>query len=149
MRAVVQRVHAARVEVDGTTTGSIGRGLLVFLGVGRRDGSNSVSYLADKVVDLRVFPSDGRPMHRSVRDVRGEILLVSQFTLFGDCRRGRRPSFDEAMDPGAAESLYHDFARSLSERGLPPQQGVFGASMRVSLENDGPVTILLDSEKAF
>jgi D-tyrosyl-tRNA(Tyr) deacylase len=149
MRAVVQRVLSARVEVKGRTTGSIGRGLLVLLGICRTDGEDDVSYLAEKILQLRVFPDDRLSMNRSLLDIGGEILLVSQFTLYGDCRRGRRPSFDAAMPPEAAEEIYRSFSAYLAKRGVSPQEGVFGASMVVSLENDGPVTLLLDSEKGF
>jgi D-tyrosyl-tRNA(Tyr) deacylase len=149
MRAVVQRVRSARVEVEGQTTGAIGRGLVVLLGVASGDGDEEVSYLANKVLHLRVFPDERLPMNRSLMDVGGEILLVSQFTLYGDCRKGRRPSFDRAEAPAGAELLYRRFADFLTRAGHTPQEGVFGASMVVSLENDGPVTLLIDSEKEF
>lgn len=149
MRVVVQRVRCARVEVDGKTTGAIGKGLVVLLAIRQGDGEAQVAHLGGKILDLRIFPDERLPMNRSLRDVGGEILLVSQFTLYGDCRRGRRPSFDEAETPARAEALYRQFAGYLAQCGFPPREGVFGASMVVSLENDGPVTLLLDSEKRF
>ncbi len=149
MRAVLQRVREAAVAVDGRETGRIGRGLLVLLGIGREDGEEAIAYLAEKIVGLRVFEDDVSAMNRSIADVGGAILLVSQFTLYGDCRRGRRPSFDQAAAPAAAEALYRSFAARLKDRGFPPQEGVFGAMMQVSLVNDGPVTVLLDSERKF
>lgn len=149
MRALVQRARSAKVEVGGRITGSIGRGLVVLLGVGRGDGDEQVAYLAEKILRLRIFPGPERPLDRSVVDVQGKILLVSQFTLYGDCRKGRRPSFDQAEEPGKAERVYRKFSRFLSEAGYPPEEGVFGASMLVSLENDGPVTLLIDSDRRF
>ena len=147
MRAVIQRVRSAKVEVGDQVTGSIGRGLLVLLGVGRGDGDEQVTYLAEKILRLRIFPGGERPMDRSVVEVGGQILLVSQFTLYGDCRKGRRPSFDKAEEPGRAAAVYRKFSRFLSEAGYPPEEGVFGASMLVSLENEGPVTLLLDTDR--
>lgn len=147
MRAVVQRVRNASVQVDGQTTGQIGKGLLVLLGVKRGDGEQEIRYIADKILGLRVFPDERHSMNVSLRDVRGELLVVSQFTLYGDCRRGRRPSFDEAELPHLAEATYAAFVDYLSRKGCPPREGVFGASMLVTLENEGPVTVILDSEK--
>jgi len=149
LRAVVQRVRRASVLVDGRVTGAIEDGLVVFLGVRRGDGESEVRYMAEKILDLRVFPDEKHPINRSLRDRGGEILLISQFTLYGDARKGRRPSFDEAEAPELAQSLYGDFAGYLESQGFPPQQGVFRAPMIVSVENDGPVTILLDSERVF
>ena len=149
MRAVVQRVASARVTVDDRPVGSIGAGLLILVGIGRDDGRDAVSYLVDKVVGLRVFPdADGR-MNRSVREVGGEILLVSQFTLYGDCRRGRRPSFDRAAAPDEARAVYEEIVERLRDRGVAVETGVFRAHMKVHSVNDGPVTILLDAGKAF
>lgn len=145
MRALLQRVRRATVTVDGRSTGEIGSGLLVFLGVARGDGAEDARRLAAKAVQLRVFPDEHKSMNRSVTDIQGEILLISQFTLCADCRRGRRPSFDGAAAPEDARELYQEFARALVELGHRPQEGVFGAHMAVSLENDGPVTILLES----
>jgi D-tyrosyl-tRNA(Tyr) deacylase len=147
MRAVVQRVRAASVEVDGRIAGRIDRGIVVFLGIGRGDGEEATRYLGEKILDLRIFPDDMHSMNRSLREVQGGILLVSQFTLYGDCRKGRRPSFDRAESSERAEAAYRGFAKYLAGQGHPPSEGVFGASMLVKLENDGPVTILLDSER--
>ncbi len=147
VRAVVQRVRRAAVRVGGEICGEIERGLVVFLGVAREDGAEDVRYLADKIVGLRVFPDGDRSMNVDLREAGGAILLVSQFTLYGDCRRGRRPSFDRAGDPGPAEALYRSFAERLAELGFPPAEGRFRANMQVELENDGPVTLLLDSER--
>ena len=149
MRAVVQRVSSARVTVDDRRVGGIRAGLLVLVGIARDDGSDDVSYLADKVVGLRVFPDDDGRMNRSVRDVGGGILLVSQFTLYGDCRRGRRPSFDGAAAPREARPVYEELVRCFRDRGVSVETGVFQAHMRVDSVNDGPVTILLDTGKAF
>ncbi len=149
MRAVVQRVREAAVEVDGRETGRIGPGLVVFLGIGKEDGEEAVDFLSEKIVGMRVFEDGERAMNRSLAEVKGEVLLVSQFTLYGDCRRGRRPSFDGAAPPPAAEPLYRRFADRLGSLGFPPREGVFGAKMMVSLVNDGPVTMLLDSERKF
>ena len=149
MRAVIQRVTEASVEVDGATVGRIGPGFLVLLGVARGDDEQDVAWMADKLLDLRVFEDENGKMNRSVREVGGGILVVSQFTLLGDCRTGRRPSFTEAADPGDAERLYLKFSNLLSQTGLEVATGVFRAMMKVALVNDGPVTLLLDSRKQF
>jgi D-tyrosyl-tRNA(Tyr) deacylase len=149
MRAVVQRVSEASVRVGGRVVGGIGPGLLVLLGVGRDDTLDDARALADKVTHLRIFPDDAGQMNRSLLDSLGEILVVSQFTLFGDCRRGRRPSYAEAAPPEAAEPLYAAFVARLRQSGRRVEQGVFRAMMDVSLTNQGPVTLLLDSRKAF
>jgi len=149
MRAVVQRVTSARVTVDDREVGGIGHGLLVLVGIARDDGRDDVSYLVDKVVGLRVFPDDDGRMNRSVREVGGGILLVSQFTLYGDCRRGRRPSFDGAATPRDARRVYDELVRRFRNGGVSVETGVFQAHMRVESVNDGPVTILLDTGKAF
>jgi len=150
VRAVVQRVTSARVLVDGRVTGEIGRGLLVFLGVARDDTAADVAYTATKVRELRVFESaDGKPMDLPVTAVNGAVLVVSQFTLYGDVRRGRRPSFDAAAAPADARELYEAFVRELRITGLPISTGEFQAMMQVELVNDGPVTILVDSRKTF
>ncbi len=149
MRAVIQRVSEASVVVEGEETGRIRRGLLVLLGIRRNDDESAVKFLAEKVVGLRIFEDEKSTMNLSIADVEGEILLISQFTLFGDCRRGRRPSFDQAAPPEVAETLYRRFADYLGSLGFPPQEGIFGAKMMVSLVNDGPVTLLLDSERQF
>jgi D-tyrosyl-tRNA(Tyr) deacylase len=145
MRLLIQRVKQARVEVDGQVTGQIGTGLLVFLGVARTDTEAEAAYLADKLVGLRVFPDEQGKMNRNVLEAGGGVLLVSQFTLYGDCRRGRRPSFDRAAAPAQAQALYETFVHLVREHPLPVETGVFQAMMEVTLVNDGPVTILIDS----
>ena len=148
MRALLQRVNSARVLLSGEVTGEISRGLLVFVGVGRDDTIDDVKYLAARICDLRVFESDaGKPMDRSVRDVGGSLLVVSQFTLYGDVRKGRRPSFDGAAPPDDARRLYEEFVRELRATRLPVATGEFQAMMQVELVNDGPVTLLIDSRK--
>jgi D-tyrosyl-tRNA(Tyr) deacylase len=146
---VVQRVAEASVTVEGSVVGAIGRGLLVLLGVGREDDASDVQYLAEKVVHLRVFPDAEGLMNRSVTDTGGELLVVSQFTLFGDCRRGRRPGYSDAAPPERAEVLYRSFVAALRERGARVAEGVFRAMMDVRLVNEGPVTLLIDSHKRF
>ena len=149
MRAVIQRVSHASVVVEGETRGSIDRGLLVLLGVGADDDASDVRYLAEKTAGLRIFEDAEGKMNLSVEDVAGGMLVVSQFTLFGDVRRGRRPNFSEAALPAKAEALYKDYVEQLRLRGLKVETGVFQAMMQVELTNQGPVTILLDSKKAF
>ena len=148
MRAVLQRVTSAKVEVDGEITGAIGHGLLVFLGIGRDDGPKERAYLIDKISNARVFENDTGKFDRSVIDVGGELLVVSQFTLYGDMRRGRRPSFDGALPPEAAEPMYQAFVDEARARGLRVATGRFRAHMQVSSVNDGPVTLILDTERA-
>jgi D-aminoacyl-tRNA deacylase len=148
VRALLQRVSSARVLVSHRVAGEIGRGLLVFVGVGCDDTIDDVKYLAAKICDLRVFESDaGKPMDRSVVDVGGSLLVVSQFTLYGDVRKGRRPSFDGAAPPDDARRLYEEFVRELRATRVPVATGEFQAMMQVDLVNDGPVTILVDSRK--
>lgn len=149
MRAVVQRVSRAKVTVDCTITGQINRGLLILLGVGGDDEERDAQYLCDKISGLRIFEDDNGKMSRSVLDVGGQALVVSQFTLYGDVRRGRRPSFDAAAKPAEANRLYERFCELLRKTGLVVETGAFQAMMDVELVNDGPVTILLDSSKAF
>ena len=149
MRAVIQRVSAAKVTVDGKVAGSVGRGLLVLLGVGKEDDSGDAGHLADKTATLRIFEDEQGKMNRSLLDLGAEVLVVSQFTLFGDCRKGRRPSFDQAAPPAIADRLYREFADLLRQKGVKVETGVFQAMMQVELINDGPVTILLDSKKVF
>lgn len=149
VRAVVQRVSEASVRVDGQVVGAIGRGLVVLVGVGSGDGEEDASYLADKVLNLRVFPDDAGQMNRSVVDVSGGLLVVSQFTLMGDVRRGRRPSYSDAAPPDEANRLYERFVAGLRPSGLEVATGVFRAMMEVALVNQGPVTILLDSRRLF
>jgi D-tyrosyl-tRNA(Tyr) deacylase len=149
MRAVVQRVARARVETDGRMAGQIGQGLLVLVGMEATDGEPDVLWMARKIAELRVFADDEGRMNRSVRDAGGEVLVVSQFTLLGDCRKGRRPSFDRAAPPEKAERLYQQVVDALRAEGLVVATGAFGAFMAVSLVNDGPVTLLLDSQRVF
>jgi D-tyrosyl-tRNA(Tyr) deacylase len=150
MRAVVQRVSEARVRVDDRVTGEIGRGLLVLVGIGRDDGADDVRYVAGKIRDIRIFEGEsGKPMDRSVAEVGGSVLVVSQFTLYGDIRKGRRPAFDAAAPPDRARVLYEDLVRELRAVPLPVATGEFQAMMRVELVNDGPVTILIDSTRQF
>jgi D-aminoacyl-tRNA deacylase len=149
MRAVVQRVSRASVTVDGELVGRIERGLLVLLGVTHADSEAAADYLAEKIAGLRVFEDDAGKMNRSVADVGGAVLAVSQFTLYGDVRKGKRPSFDDAARPEQARKLYEHFIDRIRALGLRCESGVFQAMMQVELVNDGPVTILLDSEKAF
>lgn len=149
MRAVVQRVAKASVTVDGATVGTIKRGLLVYLGIASDDTEKDLNYITDKISGLRIFPSSDGLMNLSVLDVSGEALIVSQFTLQGDVRRGRRPSFSSAMPPDKASVLYERLCERLRQIGLPCERGVFGAMMQVASINDGPVTILIDSRKLF
>lgn len=149
MRAVVQRVSRAAVRVDGSVAGSIERGLLILLGVAAGDGEEQARWTAGKVAQLRIFEDQAGKMNRSVEDVRGGVLVVSQFTLLGDARKGNRPGFAAAAPPDRANDLYQRVCALLRERGLPVAEGVFRAHMEVELTNDGPVTILLDSERAF
>jgi D-tyrosyl-tRNA(Tyr) deacylase len=149
MRAVVQRVRSAEVTANGRVSGRIGAGLLVFVGVADSDGPADVHYIAAKIRDLRIFPDEDDRMNRSVVERGGAVLVVSQFTLCADCRKGRRPSFDDAAPPQIAEALYHDVVRELRHAGLTVETGVFQAHMDVALVNDGPVTILLDSQRRF
>jgi D-tyrosyl-tRNA(Tyr) deacylase len=145
MRAVIQRVSKASVTVDGQVVGKIGRGLLILLGIGAGDNQADLAILADKLVNLRIFPDEGGRFDRSVLDIGGEVLVVSQFTLYADTRRGRRPSFSDAAPPEIAAPLVEAFAAALRDRGLTVASGVFGAHMYVDLQNDGPVTVVLDS----
>jgi D-tyrosyl-tRNA(Tyr) deacylase len=149
MRAIVQRVASARVRVGERIVGEIGRGLLVFVGVGRDDTPDDVKALAAKICEMRVFEADGKPMDRSVVDVGGSVLVVSQFTLYGDMRKGRRPSFDGAAAPDRARTVYEELVRELRATNVPVATGEFQAMMQVELVNDGPVTILIDSKKQF
>ncbi|MEK6407454.1 MAG: D-aminoacyl-tRNA deacylase [Acidobacteriota bacterium] len=149
MRAVVQRVTDARVEVGGEIVGEIGAGLLVLLGVARDDTSDDADYLAEKITNLRIFDDDEGKMNRSLLETAGAMLVVSQFTLYGDVRRGRRPSYSDAAEPEKANELYEYFVERVRSFGVKVETGVFQATMKVSLVNDGPVTMLLDSRKLF
>jgi D-tyrosyl-tRNA(Tyr) deacylase len=149
MRAVIQRVTQAQVTVGDEVRGTIGKGLLVLLGVAAGDVEADLAYLVEKTAGLRIFEDDAGKMNRSVADVGGALLVVSQFTLFGDVHRGRRPSFDDAAPPQMADALYQRYVEMLRAKGLQVETGVFQAMMQVELVNDGPVTILLDSKKLF
>ncbi len=149
MRAVIQRVSEAKVEVGGEVIGRTGPGLLVYLGVGKGDSEADAEFMADKLVNLRIFADEAGKMNRSVLDIGGGILLISNFTLQGDCRKGRRPGFDAAGEPGLAEPLYEKVAELMARSGVPVEKGSFGAHMQVSSINDGPVTFLLDSTRLF
>lgn len=145
MRAVVQRVKSAAVYVEGRVTGEIGQGLLVLVGVGRGDGDEDIAYLASKLPELRIFEDTSGKFSLSLREVGGKMLVVSQFTLYGDCRKGRRPSFTEAAEPAEARRLYEQLILRLKNQGVSVETGEFQAKMEVHLVNDGPVTIMLDS----
>ncbi|REJ36192.1 MAG: D-tyrosyl-tRNA(Tyr) deacylase [Bacillota bacterium] len=149
MRAVIQRVRSANVQVDGQVVGRIGRGLLVLLGVGQGDGEADAVFMADKVARLRIFEDDQGKMNLAPADVGAEFLVVSQFTLYGDIRKGRRPSFTEAAPPERARELYERFLELLRARGFRVESGIFGAKMLVQLENDGPVTLWFDTAEAL
>lgn len=149
MRAVVQRVSRASVRVDRQQTGEIGTGLVVFLGIHGNDGPNELQWMADKIANLRIFEDEEGKMNRSLVDLGHQMLIVSQFTLYGDCRKGRRPGFSEAAPPAVAEPLYRRFIEEVQARGIPVATGIFQAAMEVELVNDGPVTLLLDSDKRF
>ena len=149
MRAVIQRVLEATVKVNDKLVGQIGRGLLVYLGVGKEDGLKDAEFIADKLVNLRIFADEAGKMNRSVLDVGWQILLVSNFTLHGDCRKGRRPGFDAAAEPAVAQQLYEKVIELVGKSGIAVEKGVFGAYMHVSSINDGPVTFMLDSSRLF
>jgi D-tyrosyl-tRNA(Tyr) deacylase len=149
VRAVIQRVSQASVAVAAQTVGAIDQGLLVLLGVAQGDSAKDAAYLADKTAGLRIFEDDDGKMNRSVEEIDGSILVVSQFTLLGDCRKGRRPGFSDAAPPELADALYLDYVDTLRRRGINVATGVFRADMQVALINDGPVTIMLDSRKQF
>ena len=149
MRFVCQRVIEAQVKVNGQSVGRIGKGLLVYLSVGKGDTENDAQFMADKLVNLRIFADEAGKMNRSILDIGGQILLVSNFTLHGDCRKGRRPGFDAAAEPNSAQQLYEATGDFIARQGVPVEKGVFGEYMHVSSVNDGPVTFILDSSKLF
>ena len=149
MRAVIQRVLQSRIEVNGQQISQIGKGLLVYLSVSRTDTLKDAQFIADKLVNLRIFADEAGKMNRSLLDVGAGILLVSNFTLHGDCLKGRRPSFDAAAEPKAAEQLYEKLINLIAEQGVTVEKGAFGEHMLVSSVNDGPVTFLLDSSRLF
>jgi len=145
MKAIIQRVKNARVEIENKTIGEIGKGILVFLGVKDGDTEKDVQFLVEKILNLRIFSDKENKMNLSLLDIKGEILIVSQFTLYGDCKKGRRPSFTDAALPETAEKLYEDFIKEAKKSGLKTETGKFGAMMQVELVNDGPVTFILES----
>lgn len=147
MRAVVQRVTSADVKIDGEIRGKIDNGFMVLLGVGNGDTDEDMKYIADKIINLRVFSDENDKMNLSLADVGGSMLVISQFTLYGDCSHGRRPYFGDAMEPVGANKMYEDFVAYVRDKGIHTETGEFGADMKVSLTNDGPVTIILESKK--
>jgi D-tyrosyl-tRNA(Tyr) deacylase len=149
MRGVIQRVSRGRVPVDGETVGEIGKGLVVLLGIGLDDNQQDVEYLVEKIVNLRIFEDDEGKLNKSLLDISGELMVISQFTLYGDCRKGRRPSFIQAASPDKAEELYGIFIKKALQYGIRVETGQFQKEMLVEIYNDGPVTILLDSKKEF
>ena len=149
MRVVIQRVLHAQVEVNGQSVGRIDKGLLVYLSVGKEDTIKDAEFIAEKLVNLRIFPDEDGKMNRNLLDVGGAILLVSNFTLHGDCRKGRRPGFDAAAQPQLARQLYEKVADLMAEQGVSVEKGLFGEYMHVTSTNDGPVTFLLDSSRLF
>ena len=149
MRAVVQRVKKSRVIVEGRLVGEINKGFNVLLGISKEDTIEDLKYIKDKIINLRVFEDENDKMNLSLLDIKGDILAISQCTLYGDCRKGRRPNFMNAMGGDEAKALYEEFVKMLKESGLKIETGEFGAHMNVEIENDGPVTILLDSKKEF
>ncbi|MEE4239988.1 MAG: D-aminoacyl-tRNA deacylase [Desulfopila sp.] len=149
MRAVIQRVSRATVYSNNRTSGKIDKGLLVLLGIQTEDGEAEINWMAEKIAHLRIFEDNNGKMNLSLLDIRGEMLIVSQFTLYGDCRKGRRPGFSSAAPPETAQPLYRKFITRVEKTGIRTSTGDFGAQMQVELINDGPVTLLLDSEKTF
>ena len=145
MRVVIQRVTQAKVEVEGKVVGEIGRGLLIYVGVGHEDTAKDAVFMADKLVGLRIFGDTEGKMNLSVADIGGGILLISNFTLYGNCKKGRRPGFDEAAEPGLAEKVFEELVREVQKRGIDTGKGIFGAHMAVESVNDGPVTFVLES----
>ena len=149
MRAVVQRVNSSKVEVEGKVIGQIQKGLNVLLGISKEDSDEDIIYMSDKILNLRIFEDENGKLNKSLLDVKGEIIIISQFTLYGDCRRGRRPSFIEALGGDEAEQIYEKFVGKCRDLVGKVETGKFGADMLVSIENDGPVTIIIDSKRKF
>lgn len=149
LRAVVQRVTSSKVVINEETIGSIGKGLNVLLGISKEDTIEDILYLKDKILNLRIFEDEEGKLNKSLLDIKGELLIVSQFTIYGDCRRGRRPSFVEALSGDKSEELYDEFVHECTKILGSVQTGSFGADMKVSIDNDGPVTLLIDSKKIF
>jgi len=149
MKTVVQRVKTCSVEVEGRIVGRIEKGLLIYLGIGNEDGEREIGFLVNKILNLRIFPDSEGKMNLSVKQIAGEILVVSQFTLFADLSKGRRPSFNNAAQPDLAIPLYEKFIKELEDSGIKVERGIFGALMQVKYCNDGPVTIILDSEEFY
>ena len=149
MRAVVQRVTSSKVVVDGKIVGSINKGINVLIGISCDDNEGDLKYINDKIINLRIFEDENFKMNKSLMDIGGEILVISQFTLYGDCRKGRRPNFMAALGGEESKKLYDKFILMLKEYGIKVETGIFGADMKVDIQNDGPVTILLDSKKNF
>jgi len=149
MRAIVQRVSSSKVEVDKKIIGSINKGLNVLVGISKEDTLEDLNYIKDKILNLRIFEDENEKMNLSVSDIKGELLIISQFTLYGDCRRGRRPNFMNAEGGDKAKEAYNNFIELLKDSGLKIETGEFGANMKVDIQNDGPVTIMLDSKKIF
>lgn len=147
MRAVIQKVKHSSVTVDGEIVGKIGKGFMILLGVTHEDGDKEVKWLAKKIKDLRIFEDENEKMNLSLEDVKGEVLIISQFTLYGDCIKGRRPSFTQAAKPDIAKKLYEDFIQEFSNFGIHTEHGIFGADMKVELLNDGPVTMIIDTKE--
>lgn len=149
MRAVVQRVTSSKVVVDGKIVGSINKGINVLIGISCDDNEGDLKYIKDKIINLRIFEDENFKMNKSLMDIGGEMLVISQFTLYGDCRKGRRPNFMAALGGEEAKKLYDQFVLMIKECGIKVETGIFGADMKVDIQNDGPVTILLDSKKNF
>lgn len=149
MRAIVQRVSSSKVTINNNISGAISKGLNVLIGISSEDTEDDIKYIVDKILNLRIFEDDNNKMNLSVSDIEGEILIISQFTLYGDCRKGRRPNFMSAMAGSMAEELYNKVVINLKKSNLKIETGLFGADMKVDIQNDGPVTILLDSKKNF
>ncbi len=149
MRAVVQRVNSSKVEVEGKVIGQIQKGLNVLLGISKEDSDEDIIYMSDKILNLRIFEDENGKLNKSLMDIKGELIIISQFTLYGDCRRGRRPSFIEALGGDEAEQIYEKFVAKCRDLVGKVETGKFGADMLVSIENDGPVTIIIDSKRKF